>query len=79
MSTSGVFGPLVPDCVLGAVALFCARWIVSWVLGGVAWLSPCVCWDAGAVSCPRVLLRSWRPVPLLLPGSEAWLPLLHWL
>jgi len=29
MSTSGVFWPLVPDCVLGAVALSCARWIVS--------------------------------------------------
>jgi hypothetical protein len=32
------------------------------------------------VSCPRVLLRSWRPVLLLLlPRSEAWLLLLDWL
>jgi hypothetical protein len=69
----------VPDCVPRAVALSCARWIVSLVLGGVAWLSLCVCWDAGAVSCPLVLLPSWRPVPLLLPGSEAWLPSLDWL
>jgi hypothetical protein len=79
MSTLGVFRPLVPVSVIWAVALCSPRWIVSWVFGGDAGLCPCVCWDTGAVSCPRVLLQSWRPVPLLLPGSEAWLLLLDWL
>jgi hypothetical protein len=48
-------------------------------LAGVTWLYPCACWDAWVVLCPQVHLQSWRPVPLLLLGSEAWLVLLDWL
>jgi hypothetical protein len=62
------------------VVLPCKRKITSCVWGGVTWLSHCVWWDAGAVWCPRVLLRSLRPgLLLVLPRSDAWLPLLDWL
>jgi len=51
MSTSGVFGPLMPDCVLGVVPLSCARWIVSCVLGGVPGCLPA---SAGTLGRCRV-------------------------